>query len=185
MYAVAGLATFILAAPSQALRNVNVGDPVPPFSVKTVDGKTVDNVAYQGKVLLLVFVRPQQSSSEQVLETAKAILNDNRDAKLSVLALVTSRQSPEELAAFGKEHDLPFPVARDENRKLYGDLGVLVAPTTLLIDQEGILRYEQAHAPPGYDIHLRLHTDLLLGKLNQEQFESRLAEVSAEIEADA
>lgn len=177
--AVGALAVLVHAAPSQALRNVKVGEPIPPFSVKTANDETVDNSTYKGKVLLLLFVRAQHANSERILKTAQEILSANPDTKLRVLAVSTSRDSQESFGKLVKKDGLTFPIATDLNRKMYGDYGVLVAPTALLIDEKGILRYEQTHTPPGYAIRLHLHTDLLLGKINQEQLEARLAQVKS------
>lgn len=179
MLAVGVLMILLPAARSYALRNVKVGEPIPPFSVKVTNDEAVTNNAYEGKVLLLLFVRAQHANSERILDTAQEILNANPDTKLRVLAVSTSRDSQESSGKLVKKNGLTFPIAADLNRKMYGDCGVVVAPTTLLVDEKGILRYEQTHTPPGYAIQLHLHTDLLLGKINPKQLEARLAQMKS------
>ncbi|MCK4660137.1 MAG: tetratricopeptide repeat protein [Phycisphaerae bacterium] len=179
VYVVAAVVVFALATPCQALRKVKVGEPAPPFSVKADDGLTLTGDAYKGKVLLLLFVKPSHPNSLKMLKTAQEILNENPDTKLRILGVSTARKKEAGLAGLSKEHRLTFPIVGQPSRKMYGDFGVLVVPTALLIDEEGVLRHEQAHVPPGYGIHLRLHADLLLGKINQEQLEARLAETKS------
>ena len=164
---------------SLALRNVDVGEPIPPFSVKVVGDKALTNEAFQGQVLLVMFVRPAHRTSQALLKIAQEILDANQGAKLRVLAVSASQQAPAELEEFAKQQGVAYPIAADPQRKMYGDCGVLVVPTVLLIDEKSVLRYEQAHAPPGHAIRLRLHVDFLLGKITQEQLESRLSGVAS------
>ncbi|MCP4593503.1 MAG: redoxin domain-containing protein [bacterium] len=174
-----GLVTFAGAEPAEGLRNVSAGDPFPSFSVQTADGQVVGTGDLQGKTLLLVFVRPGQPSSQEVLSTAQEILSGNEGGELRVLAVSTDKEAkPGFLTAFAKEHGLSFSPAMDPQRKLYGDCGVVVVPTALLIDGKNNLRYEQPQVPPGYATRLRLNTELLLGKLSQDQFNARLAEMT-------
>ena len=164
--------------PARALRNVKTGEQVPAFSVADLEGNALGNKTYQGKVLLLVFVRPDQEKSLQTLKVAQRILSDNGDGKLAVLAVSSKPQAAEHLKRLAAENSFTYPLALDPERKMYGDFGLLVAPTTLLIDQSGTLRYGVAHIPPNYEDRLRVHLDQLLGRISAEQRDTLLAKMT-------
>src|SRR3972149_2527243 len=75
------------AQTSEALRNVKIGDPLPDFSVNGLDGKTYSLAGCKDKVLLLVFVRPEQTSSLVALQTVQRIAAQADAAAVTVLAV--------------------------------------------------------------------------------------------------
>ncbi|MGD2109442.1 MAG: tetratricopeptide repeat protein [Phycisphaerae bacterium] len=163
------------AAPlSAALRNVKVGDQVPDFAVKTLDGKGVTKAYCKGKVLLLLFVRPGQANSVEALIVAQRIAREYKDTKLTLLAVSTKPDAGDQLKAIVAEHGLRFGVALDPSRRMYGDYGLIVSPTTLLVDETGVLRYELPHMPPNFERRLRTHVDFLLGKIADEKHDMLL-----------
>jgi peroxiredoxin len=164
------------ARPTIVLRNVKVGDAIPAFSVQALDGTSIGSEAHRGKVLLMVFVRPEHEKSLRALKVVQEILKENVDSKLAVLAVATKPGTEEHFKRIVAECNLTFPVAMDPGRKTYGEFGVVVAPTTLLIDGGGILRFVLPHMPLSFDRRLRIHTDLMLGKISREEHEKRLSE---------
>lgn len=170
------LATLARADTAQALRNVKVGDKVPAFSVQGSDGKLLDQTAYKDKILLLLFVRPDQRHSVKALEIAQLLLNENKKSKLAVLAVSTKPDAADYFRDLAVKRHLTLPIATDPGRKMYGDYGLIVAPTTLLVDKAGILRFELPHMPPRFEYKLRLHIDLLLGKIDKERHDAMLAD---------
>lgn len=172
------LAASVKAEPTQDLRNVKVGDQVPTFSVQGLDGASIDKATYQGKVLLLVFAKPNQEHSLKALRAVQRISKESHSTNLAVLAVSTKPEvAAESLKGLAAEYGLSVPMAIDPGRKMYGDFGLRVAPTTLLIDESGKLRFVLPHMPPSYERKLRIHTDLLLGKIKKEEHDALLADV--------
>ncbi len=163
------LATLAYAQPTRGLRNVKVGDQLPAFSVLTLDDTKIESSAYRGKVLLLVFARPQHDDSLQALRAAQRMYQSFKGPGLAVLAVSTSPESRDFLRQCTAEHKVTYPVTLDPNRTMYGDFGLIVAPTTLLIDSAGVLRFELAQLPPNFDQRVKLHVRLLLGELGQAE----------------
>lgn len=164
--------------PRHALRNVRIGEQVPAFSAVDLDGGAVSKAVYEGKVLLLVFVRPDQEKSIKVLRAAQQILQDYGDTKLAVLAVYSSPQATEHFKRLASERGFTYSLALDPARKMYGDFGLLVSPTTLLVDGAGTLRLGVAHTPPNYEPRLRLHIDQLLGRISPQERDDLLARMS-------
>ncbi len=157
-----------------ALRELKPGDPIPAFAVKALDGRTLSNSTYKGKVLLMVLARPRQKKSLRALEAAQQIAGDFTDAKLAVLAVSTKPDSAESFERLAAEHGITYPMAMDPGRKLYGALGVIVSPTTLLVDESGVLRFAVGHIPPNFEKKLRIHTELLLGRIDADGHTAQL-----------
>lgn len=174
--AVAVLMSLGAAPESMALRNIKVGDPIPAFSVQSLDGTSVNKGTSKGKVLLIVLARPKHDKSRQALRVAQRILTERDRAKFAVLGVSTKPGTEEYFKGLVSELGLTYPIAIDPGRKMYGALGVIVTPTTLLIDEDGILRFELPHMPPGYAHRLGVHTDLLLGKISRDEHDARLAQ---------
>ena len=168
------IASLASTPPTMALRNIKVGDAIPAFSIQALDGTRTSNETYKGRPLLLVFARPEHEKSLKALRVANRILKGRTETKLAVLAVSTKPGSDEYFKRIATELTLTYPVAMDPDRRMYGAFGLVVAPTTLLIDETGVLRFELAHMPPSYDRQLRLHTDLLLGRLTREEHDKRL-----------
>jgi tetratricopeptide (TPR) repeat protein len=175
IWSAAFLTGMVSAQPTQALRNIRIGDQVPAFSVKALDGNTVSKTGCAGKVLLLIFARPEQEESLEALRAAQRILRDNSDSRLSVLAVSSKPTAGDYFKRLASDKGFTFPIALDPERKMYGDFGLLVSPTTLLIDGKGVLRYELAHMPPNYERRLRIHMDHLLGRISQKEHDALLA----------
>ena len=175
---VAVLASLAAEEPARALRNVKVGDQVPAFSVTDLDGNTITKEAYQEKTLLLVFVRPDQEKSLAALKTAERMFKEYGDSNLAALAVLAKPQAADQFKQIAAENKFTYPLAVDPERKMYGDFGLLVAPTTLLIDKSGVLRYEAAHIPPNHEERLRIHVQEVLGKINAEQRDAMLARMT-------
>ncbi len=169
------LALLAGAEPARALRNVKVGETTPAFTVQTLDGKTLTSTEYKDKLLLLVFAKPKQKRSLTALRAAKKLLDENPASKLFALAVSTKPDTEEQCREIVKRLDLAYPFAQDPKRKMYGDFGLIVTPTTLLIDGSGVLRYELPHTPPNYEHKLRLHVDLMLGKISQQEHDTLLS----------
>lgn len=163
---------------SPGLRGLKAGDPVPPFKVKGSDGKTIEKENLKGKVILLLFVRAEQDTSLEVLKEAQRLESENIDSDLYVLAVFSKALSEDYFQQLASELGLAFPILLDQNRKMYGEFGLIVTPTTLLIDENGILRYEFHTIPPSFDRKLHIHTDYLLKKISREEHDALLARVN-------
>lgn len=169
------LASLVSAQPTQALRNVKIGELVPAFAAKDLDGNVVGKRDYTGRALLMVFVRPEHEKSLVALRAVQRVVGDYTGTKLAVLAVSTKPGAKDHFRQLVSKHALTFAIALDPSREIYGDFGVFLSPTTLLIDETDVLRYELAHIPPNYERRLRIHIDQLLGKISRSEHDTVLA----------
>ncbi len=162
---------------SEALRNVKIGDPLPPFTVNGLDGKTYDLAGCKGKPLLLIFVRPDQEGSTTALETAQQFAASADAGGMTILAVSSDDQAGDYYRKVSADLKLTLPIAIDPKRKMYGDFGLVVTPTTLLVDTAGILRFELPHLPPNYARSVGIHLDLLRGRIDQAAHDEQLVKM--------
>lgn len=183
-----GLLTAVVAASvaaqsSEALRNVKIGDPLPDFSVSGLDGRTYTLAGCKDKVLLLLFVRPEQERSLAALLTVQRLAAQVQGAAVTVLAVSSDEKGGDYFKRVAADNGLTLPIALDPGRKMYGALGLVVTPTTLLVDPKGIHRFELPHVPPDYERSLAIHLDLLLGRIDQKTHDERLQQIRQDANA--
>src|SRR5262245_12460774 len=128
--------------------SVKVGDKVPDFSVRTLDGQSVqlsdlrkDVRRSESGVVVLSFWCSTCHSCRDV-EHLLAQLAKDYSGRAAVIALdANSDETPERVAAFVKKNGLELPVVLDSSGKTADVFGVRRTTTTVIIDGNGVLRY--------------------------------------------
>jgi peroxiredoxin len=132
-------------APHSALK---VGDKVPDFSVKTLDGKSVklselrkdERRAKQGVVVLSFWCSTCHSCRD--VEHALAELVQDYAGRAAVLALdANANETAQDVANFIKKNGLDLPVVLDPQGHTADLFGVSKTTTTVVIDGNGVLRF--------------------------------------------
>ena len=127
---------------------VKVGDKVPDFSVRTLDGKSVQLSELQkdamrtasGTVVLTFWCSTCHSCRD--MEHLLAKLNKDCEGQASVFALAANfDETAEGVSIFLKENGLTFPVVLDPSGSTADLFGVNKTTTTVVIDGNGVLRY--------------------------------------------
>jgi methylamine dehydrogenase accessory protein MauD len=116
-------------------QRLKVGDPAPPFSLRALDGSTIDIGGVRGRSQLLLFLSPDCAVCEALLPAVRSAQGAERDWLDIVLA---SDGAPEQHRAFVRDKDLSkFPYVLSE--QLGRSYGVAKLPYAVLIDQAGKL----------------------------------------------
>jgi thiol-disulfide isomerase/thioredoxin len=127
---------------------VKIGDNVPNFAVRTVDGKSVqlselqkdERRAKSGVVVLSFWCSTCHSCRD--VEHLLAKLSKDYEGQAAVIALgANADETGESVAAFLKESRLELPVVLDSTGNTADLFGVNVTTTTIVIDGSGVLRY--------------------------------------------
>jgi thiol-disulfide isomerase/thioredoxin len=127
---------------------IAVGDKVPEFSVRTLDGKTVKLSALQGDrkrtkkgVVVLSFWCSTCGSCRRVEGHLDKLAKDYK-GQAAVIALDASAgETAERVAAFAKGKGLALPIVLDPTGRTADLFGTEVTTTTVVIDGKGLLRY--------------------------------------------
>jgi Tfp pilus assembly protein PilF len=156
-------AVFTLYTPAQASsRRLNVGEQIPSFSVKSLDGKEVSYEPENGKVLVAVFLTTGQSQSvsaaEDIANVIAKIAPEPNDIDVAVFV-----SDPNDRSFFRSADGTvksPFNVIADAEYKLWGKFGIIAAPTVIIGGKDG----KAAWARPGYGYDFKAAFDLGLRK---------------------
>lgn len=127
---------------------VQVGNKVPDFSVQTLDGKSLklselqkDQMQTKKGVVVLSFWCSTCHSCRDV-EHLLAKLRNEYEGEAAVLALdANANETGDRVAAFLKKRGLALPVILDPNGRTADLFGVQRTTTTVVIDEDGVLRY--------------------------------------------
>jgi peroxiredoxin len=111
-------------------RMVQVGDVVAPFVLDEVDGGSVAlaDLLRTGPAVLIFFRFENCPACNAALPAYRDALAPEL-ARIGVHLLAISPQIPERLVAIKRRLDLPFPVASDPHASLIRSLGIAFAPT--------------------------------------------------------
>ncbi|MHC4767020.1 MAG: multiheme c-type cytochrome [Planctomycetota bacterium] len=153
-----------------------IGDPMPDFSLPRGDGAAgelgLEHLG--GRPAVLVFWRPRQDLSLEALRDLEALRGEIGAERLAVLAVDSARSSAQEIQAALAGENLSYPVALDPQRALYGQAGVIVSPTTFLLDGDGVLRFRVASHPHQYRQVVNARVRFLLGDIDEAQMEREI-----------
>ncbi len=174
MCAVLFAAVAALPVRADELRRVRLGQAIPEFSLPTLDGKRVGHAELKDRSVIIVFLSAQQRRSEMAAADAQAVWRKlHRDDLELVFATADTDQAP----YFRMQRDasrISRPLLLDADRRLYGDLGLVVLPTTIVIDPKWRLAHVISSYKSDYKHVLRAFAEHALGSLDAEGLRQRL-----------
>lgn len=169
-------AAFLLGAAARAdeLRNVKPGDRAPDLQLPTISGGRISRADLDGKAVILVFLSAGQNSSEAAAASASAVYRDLHRDDLALLFVTADTAH----TAYFREHrdrtNQHEPLGLDFERALYGQLGLIVLPTTILIDKEWKLAHVISSYKSDYEHVLATYARHTLGLLDDDGLHDQL-----------
>jgi tetratricopeptide (TPR) repeat protein len=162
------------------------GDPMPAFSLPRGDGGSgeLNLEDLKGRPAVVVFWRPGQDLSRAALRDLEALVAELGAQRLAILAVDSAQSSVQEVQSALAGENLSYPVVLDPQRALYGPAGVIVSPTSFLLDPDGVLRFKVASHPPQYRQVVRARLRYLLGDIDQAQMDREIEPTVLKIDHD-
>lgn len=129
---------------------LEIGNPMPAFSVEDQDGQLVTNESLLGKKTVLYFY-PKDSTPGCTAEACDIRDNYNRFLSLGYQVFGISKDSKASHIKFREKYQLPFPLLSDPStqmlqafgawgeKKMCGKTCVGTLRTTFIFDEKGIL----------------------------------------------
>jgi thiol-disulfide isomerase/thioredoxin len=134
---------------------VEVGEPLPDFSLRTFDGNDLSRKTLAGKPMMLIFWNTWCTVCMKELPKVNRLAERFGPKEVAILAINTGLNDSEGKAwAYWKKHGHVFPVGYDHSFEIGKAFKVRGVPTVLLIDSKGVVRYKDALLPD--DIEERL-----------------------------
>jgi len=176
----AGMALSLLAVVSSAvadhLRNVQPGEPLPPFQCRTLDGGQLASKDVAGRVLVLVYVSAGQEQSDSALAAAHKVVTGINNEGLVLVFMSADVDRLEKLRETRQVAGIQEPLLLDEGRKYYGQLGLITFPTTIVTSKTGELSHVISSWRRNYEHHLELYCRHALGELDDAALAAGLTE---------
>jgi thiol-disulfide isomerase/thioredoxin len=134
-----------------ALLGVSYGpEPVPSYSVMTLDGRSVDSQDLVGQVVVVNFWATWCVPCRLEMPSLQRLHERREKDGVVVLGLSTDVGGERVVRDFLEERGITYPVGRatPEHRRVFG--GIPGIPTTFLIDRSGVVRHRVVgyFAPP-------------------------------------
>ena len=129
-------------AHAKSVGNAQINRKLPPFAVKTLDGKGFTNASFQGKIGVFVLADTQCPCVQAVEERLKTL--GKRYGKNGVRVVYVFSKPGEraiDAARFMSGHHIPFPAIIDKDQKLLTMLDGKCSSEIYLTDKTGVLRY--------------------------------------------
>ncbi len=128
--------------------SVEIGDPLPDFSIQTFEGSRSSRVTLEGKPLLLIFWNTWCPYCMEELPKINRVSEKLGPTGLAVLAINTGINDSENKArAYWKKQEYVFPSGFDHDFEITTAFRVRGVPTIFLVDSKGIVRYKDAVVP--------------------------------------
>ncbi|UCD36263.1 MAG: redoxin domain-containing protein [Nitrospiraceae bacterium] len=175
IFIIFSIVTFLLFTPASNAISIAHGGEAPAFTMNSADGKRVSLSDLKGKVVVMIFWRTDQERSVLALQDAMDVLNKYKAKGMEALGIIEDSDNRDVAVAILKDHGIDFPLLIDKERRTYGDYGVRVFPTTVIIDKQGILAYDIPSHPLTYKTKLRGYVERALGEISESQLEDVLS----------
>jgi len=119
-----------------------IDEPVPDFTLATLDGETIHLPDLAGKIVFLNFWATWCEPCQREMPALQTLL-DERGGDVRVIGITdpASGQTEDDIRAFVDLYDLSLTVALSSDLALYQRFNVLQIPMTLVIDRAGIVRF--------------------------------------------
>ena len=134
---------------------VEINEPAPDFTLKTVDGNDyILSKSIGVKPVYLVFWATWCPTCRAEISHIKELYK-KYGGEINIVAInVGQDDSIEKVKKYQQEHELPYVLAFDEGSIISRLYGVIGTPWQIIIDIDGIVRYRSHKTPMNLGQHL-------------------------------
>jgi len=129
-----------------ASARTDVGDPMPPYSAKYLDGKPLTIAAEKGNVVFLNVWATWCGPCRFETPELQSLQNQYAAKGLKVIGISVDEGETEAVKTFVAEQKITYPIALDPEQRIANLVQTTVLPTSLLIDRNGKIVWRQIGA---------------------------------------
>ena len=162
------------SARADRLRNVEPGAPLPSFQRSGLDNESVTYDRNAGEVLLLVYLSAHQTQSERAMVSAQIVVAGIGDPALRLIFMTADADQLGYFRELRTQAGSTAPVALDAGHQIYGELGLIVFPTTVVSSKEGNLLHVLSGWARDYEYRLDAFCRHAVGQMDDAAMAERL-----------
>lgn len=123
-----------------------IGDAVPDFTLKDLEGKEHKLSDYKGKIVVLDFVSHGCPWSRAHDKSMPALAEKYKANDVVVLGVEADKEnSVEDISSYAKENGVTYTILKDEGNKFADAVNAKQTPEIFIVDKEGNLAYHGAY----------------------------------------
>lgn len=142
-----------------SVSKINVGDQLPDFSIRMLDGSVVNSDTLKNKVALIVFFDTTCKDCRRELPKVEKVWQALGESPSFILLPISRGQSPDKVKSYWQSVSFDMPVYLDDHRLAYSLFAESVIPRFYLADRRGVVRWTGTET-------LEETADDLIGKIN-------------------
>ena len=119
--------------------SLQVGDPLPQFSVTLNNGVEISTANLKGKVPVIVFFNTGCSDCRQELPVIQQLWDNYKENSNVVIAVIAREETKEEIQKYWAENGLSMPFSPQDNKEVYNLFAPSVIPRIYIADKSGII----------------------------------------------
>ena len=119
-----------------------VGFRAPNFRLKNLRGQEDSLTAHSGKVVFVNFWATWCTPCKAEMPSMEALYHDFKDQGFEILAISSDIEGQSVVDPFVKDYELSYPVLLDPDFYLADKYLIRSVPTTVLVDQNGIITHK-------------------------------------------
>jgi peroxiredoxin len=127
----------------EAYNITKVGDQVPDFAFKTIDGESYTMSELKGKTVLLVFFATWCAPCMKELPQIESKIWQKYKSDDFMVVALGREHSMEEMTTFNTKKGFTFKLGPDPERKIYSQFFKKYIPRNVLINKEGKIIYQK------------------------------------------
>ena len=130
---------------------VQLGDPVPSFSVTLQDGSVFESLNPASWPAVIVFFHTSCADCQRTLPLVQKVYEQYGPAGVRFVCIARA-QGAAEIQTFWQQHRLTLPWSAQEDRSVYSLFAASRIPRVYVVDRSGIVRAIYHDNPcPGYN----------------------------------
>jgi len=148
---------------------LKVGDEMIPFTLPDLKGEDFSYKTDSKRALVILFLTARQTQTNHTLEDIKAFLPQILQQKepIDIVGIIIKEDSQGYFQGRLDELEIDIPILLDAKFELWGKLGIIAAPTTIIVDKNGVIFWRKAGYGYKYTPALRDQVSLVLGLIDK------------------
>lgn len=136
-------------APAPASGSTNVGDMMPAYTTKTLDGAPYDLASEKGNVVLVNVWATWCGPCRFEIPELQKMHNELSSRGFKVVGVSVDEGDAKDIKQFMADQKMTYPVVHDPDGRIANVLGTTVLPTSVLLDRHGKIVWRWVAAIPG------------------------------------